>query len=294
MMSLLERIKENKTLLADGAMGTMLFQKGLEQGTASESINLTRPKILEEIAVAYKEAGSDILLTNTFGGSPLKLKMAGLDDQTEEINKAAIEAVRRACGDTSYIAASVGPSGKMLKPYGDVEPEVMKENFKRQISALAHAKVDAICIETMTDIHEAIIAVKAAKEIAGDIPIICTMTFDAKKKGFKTIMGVSIEQACKELVDAGADIIGSNCGNGIENMLKIATEFKQHSEVQLIFQANAGLPETVAGKLVYKETPEMMAQAAKKIVDLGVAIIGGCCGTSPDHIKAFRHMLDNY
>lgn len=278
--------------MSDGAMGTMLFQRGLKAGECPEKINLDHPEILTEIADLYLKAGSDIISTNTFGGSSLKLAQYHLEDRTEEINTAAVKAARKAVGDRAYIAASVGPSGRLLKPYGDTEPDDVKNSFIRQMSAVIEAGVDAIFIETMTDLNEAVLAVKAARSLSETVPISATMTFDVTSRGFFTIMGATVEQACEGLADAGADIIGSNCGNGIENMIKIAAEFEKHSSLPIIIQSNAGLPDLSGGSAVYSETPQFMAGGFRRLLDMGVRIIGGCCGTTPEHIREARKVID--
>ncbi len=296
----LEKIKaiiqklKNKILVADGAMGTMLFAKGLKPGEPPESVNLENPEILEEIAQTYFDAGADIIQTNTFGASPLKLSDYGLQDKTEEINRIAVEKVRKVVEEKTYVSGSVGPSGKLLKPFGDTEPEDIYKSYERQMKALINAGVDLICIETMTDLNEATLAIKAAKSISPEIPIMATMTFDETPRGFYTIMGVSIEAAVVGLQKAGADIIGSNCGNGIENMIKIAREFKKYAILPIIIQSNAGIPKMKEGKLFYSETPEFFAEKAKELIDAGVSIIGGCCGTTPEYIRAIRKVVDNY
>lgn len=292
MQPLRDRLQSPGVLVADGAMGTMLFQHGLETGQCPERLNLEKPELLTEIARTYLEAGAEIIQTNTFGGSPLKLSLYGLDSQTEEINVAAVRAVREAIGHDAYLSGSCGPSGQILKPYGEAEPEEMAENYRRQVRALSAQGVDLICIETMTDLNEAVLAIKAAREVARDIPIAATMTFDPTPRGFFTMMGVSVQQAVAGLTEAGADIIGSNCGNGIENMVKIAAEFARHSDFPLLIQSNAGLPELKDGLAVYAETPDFMAEQSLKLVDCGVKIIGGCCGTTPKHIAAIRKRVD--
>ena len=293
MKNILKRIKSNKILVADGAMGTMLFARGLKPGEPPESINLKKPEILEEIAQAYLDAGAEIIQTNTFGASPLKLSDYGLQDKTEEINRIAVERVRKVVGDKAYVSGSVGPSGKLLKPFGDTEPEDIYKSYERQMKALINAGVDLICIETMTDLNEASLAIKAAKSISPEIPIMSTMTFDKTPRGFYTIMGVSIEDAVVGLQKAGADIIGSNCGNGIENMIKMAREFKKLTILPIIIQSNAGIPVMKEGKLIYSETPEFFAEKAKELIDAGVSIIGGCCGTTSEYIQAIRKTVDN-
>ncbi len=294
MKNLLERLADHEILLADGAMGTMLFERGLQPGDCPERINLKKPEILEEIARLYHNAGADIIQTNTFGGSPLKLAQYSLDNKTEEINIAAVQAVRRAVGKRAYISGSCGPCGKLLKPYGDTDPVDVLEGFARQMKALIGGGVDMICIETMTDLAEAKLAIKAARSISSSIPVAATMTFDSTPRGFFTIMGTTIERAAVELIEAGADIIGSNCGNGIENMIKIASEFKKHTNHPLLIQSNAGLPELHGDRPVYPETPEFMAEKSRELLEIGVNIIGGCCGTTPDHIAAMRKVIDEF
>jgi 5-methyltetrahydrofolate--homocysteine methyltransferase len=279
-------------LIGDGAMGTMLFERGLKPGDCPEQLNLDQRQMLEEVARLYLEAGADIIETNTFGGSPLKLAQYMLSEKTEEINAAAVRAVRSAAGERAYVSASCGPSGQLLEPYGDVSPELMAENFTRQVRAIAAEGVDLFCVETMTDLTEATLAVGACKTVSPATPVCATMTFDVTPRGFFTIMGVSVEQAAHGLADAGADVIGSNCGNGIEAMIEIAREFKKHSSLPLIIQSNAGLPEMQDGQPVYRESPEFMTKKARALIDIGVRIIGGCCGTTPEHIAALRRMAD--
>ncbi|MCP4897444.1 MAG: methionine synthase [bacterium] len=294
MNDLLETVRGGRILVGDGAWGTMLMARGLKQGECPEAVNLENPETLAEIASLYLNAGADIITTNTFGGSSLKLAAYGLEERTEEINRCAVEALQPTVGSRAYISASVGPTAKILKPYGDTAPEEVSESFNRQIGALIDVGVDLICIETMMDLSEARLAVAAARSLSTDIPVVVTMTFDATPRGFFTMMGNSIQQAAADLKDAGADIIGSNCGNGIEKMVEIAQEFKRHSDLPIIIQSNAGLPETRAGELIYPESPEFMADEAKQLIDLGVAIIGGCCGTGPDHIRALRSLIDQH
>lgn len=296
MESILNRIKQGEILIADGAMGSLLMAraKDLIKGKCPEFINLSRTDILEEIAHLYLEAGADIVQTNTFGGSPLKLSSYNLQDHTEVINRAAVQAVRKVVADKAYVSASCGPCGKMLKPYGTLEPEEMYQSFLRQLKAIIEAGVDAICVETMTDIQEAVLAIKAAKSISPAIPVMATMTFDKTPRGFYTMMGVNIEKAARELEAAGADIIGSNCGNGIENMILVAREYKKFTSLPLIIQANAGLPVVKDDVVVYPETPEFMAEKSKELAAAGVSIIGGCCGTTPEHIRAIGEAVRSH
>ncbi len=293
MISLRERMKQPGVIVADGAMGTMLFQRGLKPGECPERMNLEHSEVLKDIARQYLNAGAEIIQTNTFGGSPLKLASYSLDSKTEEINAQAIRSVRKIVGNNAYISASCGPTGKLLEPFGDTNPEIIFEAYQRQMKTLIAEGVDLICIETMTDLTEASLAVKAARSISSSIPISATMTFDPTPRGFYTIMGVTIEQAVKELTEAGVDIIGSNCGNGIEKMIAIAKEFKKHTTLPIIIQSNAGLPTMKDGVSIYNESPEFMATKSKELIKAGVKIIGGCCGTTPEHIAAIKKIVLN-
>jgi len=289
-----ERLAAGEVLCGDGAWGTQLMARGLAPGDCPERLNLTRPEVLAEVAGLYLEAGADLVTTNTFGGSPLNLASHGLDKRTEEINRVAVEALKPVTASRAYISASVGPTAKILEPYGDTAQEDVAEAFSRQTGALIDAGADLICIESMFDLREAELAVRAARAISTDIPLIATMTFDATPRGFFTTMGTTIEQACATLVEAGADVVGSNCGNGIDTMIEIAGDFRKHASVPVIIQSNAGLPENRDGDLVYPESPEYMAEQVGRFMDLGVGIIGGCCGTTPDHIRAIRTAVDDY
>ena len=290
----MERLRSREILIADGAIGSILLSRGLPKAQCPESYNISHTDVLTDIAKEYFEAGAEIIQTNTFGASPLKLKDYSLDEKTDSINRSAVQAVRNAVDDKAYISGSCGPSGKMLKPYGDIEPEEMYESFHMQITSLISAGVDIICIETMTDINEALFAIKAAKSISSTIPVMATMTFDPTPRGFFTIMGTDIPTAVKMLSDSGADVIGSNCGNGIENMIKIAADIKAETEIPVIIQSNAGLPELKDEKIIDSETPEFMAEKCKTLLSIGVNIIGGCCGTTPAHISAIAKVVAEF
>ena len=288
MSDFLNRIGLGEIFVADGAMGTMLIERGLKVGDCPEAMNLNQTDVLEEIARLYWQAGAEIIQTNTFGGSPLKLSAYNLQDRSAEINRTAVQAVRNVVGNNAYLSGSMGPSGKLLKPYGDTDPEDISQSFKIQAEALISAGVDIVCVETMTDLNEAVLAVQAVRSISASIPVMATMTYDPTPDGFYTIMGVTVQQAVEGLGGAGADIIGSNCGNGIKNMIEIAAQYKQLTDLPIIIQSNAGLPEMKGTTVVYNESPEFMAEQALKLKELGVSIIGGCCGTTPDHIRAIR------
>jgi 5-methyltetrahydrofolate--homocysteine methyltransferase len=296
MKLLRDRLEAGEVVVADGAMGSLLFERGLDSGACPEAWNREHPEHLEEIARLYFEAGAEIVQTNTFGGSPPKLAYYDLDGQTEELNVLAVEAVRRVVGSNAFVSGSCGPTGKTLKPYGDTDPEVLAEAFARQTRALVGAGVDVLCVETMTDLTEATLAVQAARAAVADadrdVPVMATMTFDPTPRGFYTIMGVDVATAAAELAEAGADVVGSNCGNGIEIMVEIAREFRRHTTLPLLIQSNAGLPRPEGDGVVYPETPEFMAGKVSELLDAGVSILGGCCGTTPAHIRAIRAAVD--
>jgi 5-methyltetrahydrofolate--homocysteine methyltransferase len=293
MEPFLERLKVGEVIVADGAMGTMLFQRGLKVGGCPESLNLSNSQILEEVAQLYFDAGAEIIQANTFGASPMKLLEYGLEDKTEEINENAVAAVKRIVGDRAYVSGSCGPSGRILKPYGDTEPEELTRGFERQLNSLVGAGVDVVCIETMTDLREAILAIEAVKAVSPLTPVMATMTFDETPRGFFTIMGVGIEETLAGLQESGADVIGSNCGNGIEKMIEIASVFTKLSPLPIIIQSNAGRPETREGQLCYTESPDFFAEKTMELIDIGVSIIGGCCGTTPEHIREIRKVVDS-
>jgi 5-methyltetrahydrofolate--homocysteine methyltransferase len=294
MENILTRLRRRDVIVGDGALGTMLMQRGLKSGESPETYNLAKPEILEEIASLYLEAGAEIVTTNTFGASPLRLRQFSLSEKMEEINRNAVEAVRKAVQGNAYISASVGPSAKMLKPFGDAEPKEVFDSLQRQLSVLLAAGVDIICIETVMDLNEASLAIQAAQSLNADIPIMCTVTFGKTPQGYFTLMGSSVQDAAVKLEKAGVNIIGSNCGNGAAQMVEIAEEFLQHAHVPVAIQSNAGLPAKTEGGLVYSETPDFVAAKAAELIDLGVQIIGGCCGTTPEHIRAIRKTVDAY
>ena len=287
MKSILNRIAQGEVLISDGAMGTFLHAKGLAPGECPESWCISHPDAVKDIAEAYIAAGSDIVETNSFGGSSLRLNCDGLADKAVEFNRAAAALAKQAMGSKGYVAASVGPTSLILEEEGGkTTTEEMYQSFKEQVVALAEGGADAICIETMSSILEAKLAIKAAKENT-QLPVICTFTFQAKTKGFRTMTGLTPERAAHEAVAAGADIVGANCGNGIANMIEITRQMRAaEPKVPILIHANAGMPKEVDGKVVFEETPEYMASRVAEIIEAGANIIGGCCGTSPAHIAA--------
>ncbi|MCD4748621.1 MAG: homocysteine S-methyltransferase family protein [Thermoanaerobaculales bacterium] len=291
---MLKRLMSGDRLVGDGAWGSLLMARGLPPGACPDAMNLQRPEVLEEIAAEYLEAGADLLTTNTFGGSPLALERYGLESRVEEINRRGAEIIAGVTGGRALVSASVGPSGRILKPYGDTDPGVVGDGFRRQVAALAEGGADVICIETMTDLEEACLAVDAARLEAPGLPVMASMTFEAIPRGFFTVMGVSVEAAVVGLCDRGADIIGTNCGNGIDLMVSIAEELARHSSVPVLVQSNAGLPVADADGVVYPEGPEFFSDRITALLQLGVAVIGGCCGTTFDHVRVIRRQVDRW
>jgi len=284
MKKITERIKANEILISDGAWGTFLQQKGLEPGECPELWNLTHRDAVLSIAQSYVDAGSDMIETNSFGGSRFKLEHFGVADRAFEINKAAAGISRQAAGNDVYVLGSIGPTGKLLI-MEEVTMDELTEAFKVQAMALEAGGADAIIIETFTDLDEARCAIKAAKEHTS-LEVICTMTFEKTPMNeFRTMMGVSPADMTTELVKAGADIIGANCGNGMEGMIAITKEIRSvNKEIPILIHANAGAPIYNNGITTFPETPEYMAGLVKQLIASGANIIGGCCGTTPNHI----------
>jgi len=290
MKKIVEKIKSKNILISDGAWGTFLYAKGLKGGECPELWNIEHSDDVFDIAKSYIDAGADMIETNSFGGSSFKLSGYGLANRAYELNKAAAEISRKAAGNEKYVLGSIGPSGKILM-MGEVTEDEIYDAFKVQSVALSDGGADAIIIETFTDIQEAVIAVRAAKENTS-CEIICTMTFDKTVDGqYFTMMGISPAAMVQPLMEAGADIIGANCGNGMENMVEIVKEIRTiNSEIPVLIHANAGMPIYKDGKTVFPETPEEMAGYVPALLDARANIIGGCCGTRPEHIKQIKIM----
>ncbi|HBB93380.1 MAG TPA: methionine synthase [Bacteroidales bacterium] len=286
--SILDRLNAGGILISDGALGTMLQAAGLEPGICPETWNADFPEKVEAIARSYAEAGSDAVETNTFSCNRFKLRHYGLQDRVVELNRKAVEITRRAIGPDRIVLGSVGPTGILLM-MGEVSEEELYEGFKEQCVALAEAGADVICIETMTALDEAVIATRAAKENT-HLEVITAMTFDKTIQGdFRTMMGVSPEEMVAALKEAGADIIGTNCGNGMENMIPIVELIRKiDPTIPVLVHANAGLPHLHNGKNVFSETPDITASYVPQLIQAGANIIGGCCGTTPAHIRRMK------
>jgi 5-methyltetrahydrofolate--homocysteine methyltransferase len=273
-------------LVSDGAWGTLLLQHGLQPGDCPERWCLEHADTVREIAAAYVEAGADLIETNSFGANRFKLGAYGLAESVTEINRAAARLSREAAGENVGVLASVGPTGCILT-LGDVSQDAVYEAYAEQIRALAEGGADAICIETMLAIDEACLAIRAARE-QSDCEVICTFTFERTlSSGYRTIMGDSPTAAAAAALSAGADVIGSNCGNGFAGMIEIVTELRaEFADAPILVHANAGLPSREDGVDRFPETPADMAAQVPALVAAGANIIGGCCGTTPAHIVA--------
>ena len=285
-------VKSGRVLVSDGAWGTFLQKKGMKPGECPELWNIEHASDVQDIGRSYIEAGADMIESDSFGGTSFKLKHFGLDGRVAEINEAAAAISRKAAGPDKWVIASVGPTGQMLA-LGDVTEEQLFDSFKEQAVALAKGGADALCIETMSAIDEATLAIKAARQHT-KCEVICTFTFELNTKGeYRTMMGVSPADAAKALSEAGAHIIGTNCGNGMERMIEIVREMRAAApNTPILVHANAGLPKNVNGADIFPDTPADMARLVPALVKAGANIIGGCCGTTPAHINAIRQAVD--
>lgn len=269
-------------LIGDGATGTQLHAAGIGTGDCAEEWNVSHPDVVRRVAAAYAGAGADVVLTNTVGGSALKLAAYDLAGRCEELNEAAARLAREGGGEGVFVVGSVGSCGEVLEPYGDLSPDAARASFARQVEGLVAGGVDGILVETMISLEEALAAVEAIASVAPGLPRFVTMTFDASGR---TSFGVSPEQAVRELEAAGVDGVGANCGLGSRETLPIIEVFLAHASVPVIVQPNAGLPQLLGGKTVFPETPEEMADHARRFAALGVRWIGACCGSTPEHIR---------
>ena len=295
-MNLRERITKDLFLL-DGAMGTQLIARGIEVGKCNDYLNVESPDIVLDIHRSYFEAGSDAVLTNTFGANKYALGRHRLAEEAAKINSAGARIARKAGGQDKYVLGDIGPSGDFLEPLGSLKPEELKEAFARQAKALLDGGVDGFIIETMTALDEVTIAIEAVKSVGGGVPVLASMSFDMAGGDFKTMMGVDVEAAAAKIVSLGIDAVGFNCGTvSLDEYIELAEKFVSavralSADVIVYAEPNAGKPELVKDQAVYKVSPENFALAAKKIHSAGVNIIGGCCGTGPAHIKAVAKKL---
>ncbi|MEA3346458.1 MAG: homocysteine S-methyltransferase family protein [Candidatus Auribacterota bacterium] len=292
-MNLNERLEKGEKLICDGGMGTQLIGKGLQGGKCPELWNLEHPEKIAEIHKSYISSGADLITTNTFGGNLLKLKNFHLESKADEINQAGVNIARKSAEEKTFILGDIGPTGEFLKPLGTYSREEFYKIFHKQSESLAKAGADAIIIETMTDLGELTQAIKASKDTG--LPIIASMAFtkDANRNNFHTMMGVDLKTFVNSAASTGADVISVNCGSGAEEILEIVKHLRKLTSFPLMAEPNAGLPRLIKGKTLYEQPPESFADTALKIFNAGANIVGGCCGTTPDHIRALFNLTKN-
>lgn len=287
MSGLLERLQGGPCVLLDGGLGSELIARGLPPGEPPDRWTLTRPGEVAAVHRAYAEAGSEAIHANTFGANRARLARYGLDGRLEELNHAAVRLARQ--GGATYVIADIGPTGEHLPPVGRGDPGAWRRDFAEQARILADAGVDAIHIETMTDVREALIALAALREAAPAIPILASLTFDRKKRGFFTLMGDPAAASLMRLREAGAVVVGANCSITSRDMRDLAEDLHGAVNAPLVFQPNAGMPERTAGGIRYAQAPEEFAEDLAPLLSRAhVAALGGCCGTDPRFIAALR------
>jgi 5-methyltetrahydrofolate--homocysteine methyltransferase len=298
MKTLLQDASRQRPLLGDGAMGTQLMIAGLEQGNCGEAWNLTHPERVLGIQRRYVEAGSDCLITNTFGGSRIMLTRHSEADHVVEVNKAGVEIARQAFGaKEGYVLGDIGPFGGLLQPFGEFTEAQVRSAFEEQAGALVDAGADAIIIETQTSLEELLIGIEAA-QAAGSKCTIGSMAYDVTLDGttFRTMMGIEPERAAEFMEEHGAHIVALNCGTGMEmERARDAVErYKRVTSLPVMVQPNAGKPQLINMRVVYDETPEQMVKGLIPVLKAGANIVGSCCGSTPEHIRAFRKVMDEY
>jgi 5-methyltetrahydrofolate--homocysteine methyltransferase len=292
--SLLDALDEGGTLLADGATGTWMQERGLQAGAAPEQWTLERPGMVRQLASEYASAGSDLVYSNTFGGNRIRLGLSKLADHIQAVNADAVRLAREgiaAAGSRAWVAGSVGPTGEMIEPYGDIDPDDARAAFLEQAVILVGAGVDALVCETFTAIEEALLAVGAAREASdGKLPVFASMAFDPCGR---TMMGVTPADAVAALSGAGARIVGANCGVGPDVVASVLAAMRKAAPAcPLLGKPNAGLPISVDGKTVYPASPDTLAAFASEMRAAGTALVGACCGSTPAHLRAMRAALD--
>ena len=280
----------SRLVLYDGGMGTMLFAAGLEDGESPEPWNWEKPQVVEGVYRAYYEAGSDVVQTNTFGGTPIKLSERDLQERTYDANYLAARALRAVCPPGRYVAGDVGPTGKFLKPMGEYSLEEFDAAFEAQVQGLKDGGVDFISIETMYSLQEALSALRAAKKAAG-LPVVVGMTFDKNPRGFFTLMGETPERCLEALEEGGADVVGSNCTHGTPVFIELARLLRDTTDLPVIVQPNRGRPFLEGGQMGYRQTIDEFVKDMETIASTGVNLVGGCCGTTPEFIAKMRQSL---
>jgi 5-methyltetrahydrofolate--homocysteine methyltransferase len=290
-MNIIEELLLNKPVLLDGSWGTGLQKMGLIPGHCPDEWNLTNPDLVFKIAESYVNAGSRIILTNTFRSNAISLKEFNLQSKIEALNKSGVEISKRAASGKAKVFASIGPSGKMLLT-GEISESELENAFTQQAEIMAGSGADGIVIETMTDLKEAVIALKAVKKT--NLPAAVCLVFDSGKDKDKTMMGDPVDSAAGQLADNGADIIGANCGQGIEGFIKICSRLKNASNFPVWIKPNAGIPEFKEGRIIYSTGPEQFASYVPGLINAGADFIGGCCGTNPEFIKMINEKIRKF
>jgi 5-methyltetrahydrofolate--homocysteine methyltransferase len=283
--SFLQRIQAGDILVSDGAIGTNLLARGLPRGLAAEAWLFEQPDSIQRLHQDFVEAGADILLTNTFGASPLRLASANLAQSVKMVNQRAVYLARQAAESANrqvFIAGSIGPSGQLLKPFGPLSEDQVFESIQEQASELVASDVDLVVIETQFDLNEATLAVKAVRAASGDIPLVCSFSYD---RGVRTMMGVSAAKMAQTLSELDLDLLGINCGHSLEHNLQALKELRAATELPIWFKPNAGLPKVDSqGSTYYELSPQEMGGHVGEWVQAGAAVVGGCCGTTPQHL----------
>ena len=291
------RLQQQGIFLLDGAMGTQLFARGVAPGTCSDTISLESPEIVRDIHQAYLAAGSDAVITNTFGANRYALARHGHADKVQEIAQAGAKVAREAAGDEKYVLGDIGPTGDFLEPLGTLKADDLREAFAAQAGGLRAGGVDGFIIETMTALDELVVAIEAVKSIDSGLPILASMSFDKVTDGYRTMMGVDVTSAVAKMVSLGVDGVGFNCGTAtLDEYVGLAQQYAAAAQatgrdVVVFAEPNAGKPELTDGEAVYKVTPDEFAAAAKQIHSGGIHVIGGCCGTAPAFIEAVARRL---
>ena len=286
-----DMLAAQRVLPLDGAWGTELARRGLAAGDVPETWNMTHADDVAAVPRAYIEAGARVVLTNTFGGTRCKLDKAGLGKGVHALNEAGARISRDVAGSVALVFGSVGPTGEFLEPLGMMKAEQITTMFEEQIVALVAGGVDGVVVETMTDLEEAVCGLRAARRVAPHMPVVVSMTFDKGARGYATMMGVTPKVAAIRLTEEGADVVGTNCGNGMDNMIEIVAELRANTKAPIWARPNAGMPQLVNGATIFPETPADMAAKVPLLLRAGASMIGGCCGTTPAHINAMVGVL---
>ena len=289
-MEIINKI-EKEGLIFDGGMGSMLIARGLKGGEVCEKWNIDHPEIVQAIHQAYFDAGADVVTTNTFGATSFKLARMGVKDSVEAINCAAINNAKAVARPGQYIAGELGPLGEMFSPMGTMTFDKAREIYTHQAEIIEAEGVDVFLIQTVFDLQEALAALEAVQAVSSK-PAICSLTFNQMKKGFYTLVGNSVAESMKKLRDCGASVVGANCSMGSDIMIQLAQEIRQSVEIPVIVQPNAGMAQAGNdGTVFYPEDETFFAENIKRMRDLGIEVVGGCCGTTPEFIRAIKDLF---